>query len=546
MNIYGDRNVVSVSLADPQVKAIVDRLTITSTRIQKRQKGQDNRLSELGRQMDNVTQAVASIVAESRQPHADNFTLETVSLLSAGRVESAQKVLKAREDAVLKSADHRPSDGSTPRQRAAELALDQAALASLSDTQTAIEAYKRASQYEPDNPWTLLKLGDLQMDAGRPSDALDTFEKAKTIARQQRSPTSRAGVHEHELSAALLRTGDAMSTLGENDRALEQYHEGLKASDRFDDASPDFTGLLWARAALHQRIGDAYVTRGDGDHALSEYDRSVQIRKRIVAARPSNVPLALGLASAHQKIGELFTKQRKYKDAFQAFTEAESALPASTEADLDAVNNRRGRIYERWGVAKYESGDLAGARESYLKALSIQKSLVAKDGENAEWQRELASTHIRIGDLEMRQRRLEKAEANYTVARLIYTDLAKIDPKNKDFKRLLAISERKVGVALSGRKESERALEPLHRSIQLSEELIRETPTNAEWRADLAITYWRLGSVARGQSIEDRMKYLKMSIEIFNYLESKGQLWPSEKNFADQASDELEKLRASR
>ncbi|SAK47224.1 photosystem I assembly protein Ycf3 [Caballeronia pedi] len=543
LNIYGDRNVVSVSLADPQVKAIVARLMATSTRIQKRQKGQDDRLSEIGRQMEDVRQAVASIVAASRQPNADKSSLETVSLLSAGQIEPAQKLLKAQEDATLHATDQHGSDDSTPRQRAAELAMDQAALASLSDTQAAIAAYQRASQYEPDNPWTLMKLGDLQMSAGRTSDALATFEQAKAIAGQRRSPKLGPGKFEHEVSAASLRSGDAMAALGDNDGALAQYREGLKASELFDDASPDFTGLLWARAALHQRIGDVFVVKRDFARAFDEYQRSVQIRKRIVAARPSDSRLALGLASTYQKIGDLLTKQADYERAIRAYQEAAAAVPASTETGSASLNNTLARIYQRTGNAELHNGDRVNARRSFLQALTFQKSLVAQDPKNAEWQQELAFTRMRIGDLEMGGGSHEQALTEYREALRISIELAAIDSKNVDSERRVAVCERKVGVALYARGDSDGALASLHRSVKLSEKLVGQEPTNPDWRTDLALTYWRLGMVEHGQPLEDRTKYLEKSVEIFNELNEKGELAQDDRKYAAGASSDLNQLR---
>src|SRR5262249_55558345 len=150
-------------------------------------------LAELSRQMEDVRQAVASLVASARQPDADQASQKAVNLLAAGNTESARDVLKNEEHAALQAAGQQGENGPAQMRRAAMLAMDQGALASLTDTQAAMAAYERASRYEPDNPWTLFKLGDLQLIGGRTTDALATFDKAKTVIEQHRSPSARPG-----------------------------------------------------------------------------------------------------------------------------------------------------------------------------------------------------------------------------------------------------------------------------------------------------------------------------------------------------------------
>ncbi|MDR5812404.1 MULTISPECIES: hypothetical protein [unclassified Caballeronia] len=54
LNILGDRNIVTINPADPQVRVIVARLVTSSAQTRKRQRGQDEAIAELGRQVDDV------------------------------------------------------------------------------------------------------------------------------------------------------------------------------------------------------------------------------------------------------------------------------------------------------------------------------------------------------------------------------------------------------------------------------------------------------------------------------------------------------------
>jgi tetratricopeptide (TPR) repeat protein len=545
LNIHGDQNVVNISPSDPQVKAIVNRLMATSVRIQKRQRGQDESLAELGRQMEDVQLTVASLVAFSRQPHSDQASQQAVNLLAAGETDAARNVLKEEERAAVQAAAQQGANdpaGSAQRKRAAILAMDQGALASLTDTQAAIAAYERASQYEPDNPWTLYKLGDVQLTGGRTADALGTFEKAKKVAETSRSPKARPSTYEHEMAAASIRIGDAKAAQGDNSGALERYRDGLRISEPYADASPDMTGLLRARAALYQRVGDALVLKRDYAGASVEYERSVAVRKRLLDYRPDDTVSAVGLSSTYQKFGDLRAKQLDYLRAISAYEDARQVTQKSSDPNSTFARSNEAKILQRIGSAQLAQKETVKAHRSFNEALSIWTSLVVQDPSNFEWEQNLALTYVKLGDLNIAGRNYDQAVSAYQRALSISIDLANHDGTNLDLQRRLAICQRKVGFALNLDGNNKGALDALRNAVQTGERLVQRDSSNAEWRTDLALAYWRLGTIREGQRIEDRSAALHRSDDIFMQLKTKGELARDDEQYASAVSREVAQL----
>lgn len=545
LNILGDRNIVTINPADPQVRVIVARLVTSSAQTRKRQRGQDEAIAELGRQVDDVRQAVAAVVAAARQPAADKASRDAADLLAIGDTGPAQALLRQQEFAALKAAELDGANSAAQRERAATLAIDQGALASLSDTQTAIAAYERAVRYEPDNPWNLFRLGDLLMISGHTQEALATFEKARTLAGQQRALRGRPGGYEHAMAASLLRSGDALVVLGKPDAALVRYREGLDVSSPYADAGADMTGMLRARAALYQRVGDLYVLRREWAKALREYQNSVEVRERLLKGRPTDAVIALGLSSTWQKIGDAYVQQLNHEKALTAFEQARRVALPPSDADRPLWSSNEAKILQRMGNAQIGQRKRVEAQENYAQALTIRRALVAQDPKNLEWKDDLAYTCMRMGNLQFGNREFKSALSSYQEALAISLELVKQDESNLEWKRAAALSQRKVGFAHEANGNSALAQGSLTDSMHGSEALLRSDPTNAEWRTDLAITLLRLGTIT-GQTAEQRAVWLRRSQDIFEGLRSKGELAGEDEQYAAAAARELDQVRDKR
>jgi tetratricopeptide (TPR) repeat protein len=90
-------------------------------------------------------------------------------------------------------------------------------------------------------------------------------------------------------------------------------------------------------------------------------------------------------------------------------------------------------------------GDLAGALTSYQTSLAIRDRLAKADPGNAGWQRDLAVSHNKIGEVQQAQGDLAAALTSYRASLAIIERLAKADPGNAVWQRDLSVSHIKIG-----------------------------------------------------------------------------------------------------
>jgi tetratricopeptide (TPR) repeat protein len=138
-------------------------------------------------------------------------------------------------------------------------------------------------------------------------------------------------------------------------------------------------------------------------------------------------------------------------------------------------------------------GDLANALEAAQESQAIMLSLVAKDRDNAQWQRELALSFNRIGEVLTQSGRHDDALKMFELALEIRQRLADAQPENNDAKRDLAVSHERIGDAQLATDEAEGALRSYRIALSIREALLAGEPKNGEWERDLSVSLEKLG-----------------------------------------------------
>ncbi len=126
------------------------------------------------------------------------------------------------------------------------------------------------------------------------------------------------------------------------------------------------------------------------------------------------------------------------------------------------------------------------------------------------WQRDLAVSHDKVGEVLQAEGNLPAAQRSYESALAIRERLAKQDPGNADWQRDLAFGHDRVGEVLrfAGKfPEAQRSFESA--AGHPAERLTRQDPKNAEWQADLATSYDKVGNMQRHEAklVEARRSY---------------------------------------
>jgi len=121
----------------------------------------------------------------------------------------------------------------------------------------------------------------------------------------------------------------------------------------------------------------------------------------------------------------------------------------------------------------------------YEEAVAVMERLVALDRSNANWQRDLAIAHERIGTVLLLQDKLDEALVAYRSSLAIIEPLAVANPGNPEWQRALSVSYDRLGDALKAQQKFGEALKAYDDSLAIRQRLALAEPGNATWQHDL-------------------------------------------------------------
>ena len=236
----------------------------------------------------------------------------------------------------------------------------------------------------------LKRIGSTLYSQGKYEEALTRLEEAQSILTE----TSGA---EHSLVASVLTVkGNCLCDLRRRDEALPMYEEALRIHRIAGDDSLHVaaslsniadilfeTGMLSeARANYEEALGiyrrvhgekhpsvatafssiaSVLLEQGQHDEALEMHKKALKIRRRTLGKDHQDVAVSL------EKIGRVHARQGKHDEAVEMY---DKALSIFTRA-LGIDNRQIAKVHSRIALAKYESGDMAGALASVREAVRI-------------------------------------------------------------------------------------------------------------------------------------------------------------------------------
>ena len=205
--------------------------------------------------------AVVALVGQSKDPSAPRGINRAIELLRQGETGAA-------ESALAEILDRRLAERSTASQEAAEAARHLGALAYFSDTAKAIEAYRTATELDPDDTWSWIYLGRLYRRAGNLAASEQAFQKARQAAE--------GADNARDIMVADNDLGDVRIARGDLAGAVAAYEAALAVAEKLAAQDPTNSGSQRGLSVSFDRIGDMQIARGDLE--------AVEARQRFEAA----------------------------------------------------------------------------------------------------------------------------------------------------------------------------------------------------------------------------------------------------------------------
>jgi hypothetical protein len=278
---------------DPAVLRIVATLT---DELERKNRLLDERAAESVALRGRVSElegelhaAIARTLTAAAQPDADEAAIAAADALETGDTRPAEALLSNQEHEEAAQIGIPGTDDVRQRREAAALAREQGALALGHNVRAALEAFKRAAEYEPDDTWTQFFIGDLHVRLGDLSAAMQSFKRgaASTESRLRENandsdgPRRRAGSVGGVSQGAGDRRGAGRARSGQHPVAARCGRFVCEARNIGTRAGRKHTALLPSTRARNHRASETRESSG----AKSGLDRLVRRSTRGIAAK---------------------------------------------------------------------------------------------------------------------------------------------------------------------------------------------------------------------------------------------------------------------
>jgi tetratricopeptide (TPR) repeat protein len=193
--------------------------------------------------------------------------------------------------------------------------------------------------------------------------------------------------------------------------------------------------------------------------------------------------------------GATKVRERLVKDALNYLDSlaSEAHGDPALQRELAAAYERVGEV--RGGESSGSLLDIAGAMESYTKALRIREGLVAANPGDSQARRDLASSHQKIGYRLLDTRDESTGFEHLRKALALYLDLTRKHPADDDLQIELATTRNQLGAAMADHNDFASALEQNREALTSCEKLVASHPQDPRYRRALWSSWDKMGYV---------------------------------------------------
>ncbi len=288
----------------------------------------------------------------------------------------------------------------------------------------------------------LQKIGNVRQDEGQLAAALESYLAASELGAEmlRRSP----GDPEREAAYAetLNHLGNAQYFQGDRDRALESFTRAAELLVRATAARPQ-DDWLEVLSSARTNAGRVLETRGEFEAARELYESVLATATLLASRHPDDIQRQVDIADAHDSLGKIALEQGRlaqaigdYRDVHRIKAELSSRIPEDRDAAerLLISNGILGRTLALCGAT-------AEAEEHVREAVGAAQALVAFDGKQADWRFWLGKYGVQLGSIARGAGRLQEAAGHDGAALRVLSDLVATDGTNSAWQRELASAQ---------------------------------------------------------------------------------------------------------
>lgn len=333
-------------------------------------------------------------------------------------------------------------------------------------------------------------------DIRRHLEGLPVMASPDTFGYRARKFTQRhkAGVLGGAIVIMTLLTATTVTTW----QAQVARTEGAKAERRFNDVRQLANSIVFE---LHDSIQNLPGSTPSRELLVS---RALQYLDKLANEADHDRSLQLELATAYDKIGDIqggfstshLGQRQKAGESYRKALAIREALVASEGGNV-AFRRELSNSYTKMGQILWVETNLAGSLEFHGKALEIYKRLAAEAPTQVDVRLDLATSYASFGYLLGASGRTDEALENSRRAVVILEELAAADPNNNAIRRALAISCDKLAEVITSLTNNQlEALLLYRKSQEISDKLLASDPSNTKLRRDQAVSHFNVAKIS--------------------------------------------------
>ncbi|KAL8138848.1 hypothetical protein V2J09_004849 [Rumex salicifolius] len=302
-------------------------------------------------------------------------------------------------------------------------------------------------------------VGAIYCSLGRFEDAVPVLERAIKVPE-----VSRGADHALASFSGYMQLGDTYSMLGQLDRSIECYKEGLKIQ-------------IQALGETDPRVAETCRYLAEAQVQAMQFDEAEKLSKQTLEIhRMHSAPASLEEAADRRLMALICEAKGDYESALEHLVLASMAMIANgQDNEVASIDVSIGNIYQ--SLCRFDE-----AVFSYQKALTVFKS---SKGENHP---SVAAVYIRLADLYFKTGKLRESKSYCENALRIYNKPVPGTPQEE-----IASGLSEVAAIYESVSEPEEAMKLLQRALKLLEDKPGQQNTIAGMEARMGVMHYMLG-----------------------------------------------------
>jgi serine/threonine protein kinase/tetratricopeptide (TPR) repeat protein len=300
--------------------------------------------------------------------------------------------------------------------------------------------------------------------------------------------------------------------------------------DSLSQESSGDSALQRELAGAYDRVGGLqwssdFANQGDSAGALQSRRKALAIRESLAAAKPNDSKIQVELTDEYIGLADAIESTGDFSGALDVLHKIPPLLEKATAQTSDPrLLDRQAGSYYYIGRLLNETGDPAGALESYRRAAAIQESAKPTDPREVTLLRtHVAGDYAGMAESMMLTNHFSEAIKVQEKAVQILDELSRSNPNSASLRQFLGNSYDLLGTIWEKQGEHSKALESRRRAHEIFKEMMTSDTKNALARTNFAFSGESLGEslVATGD-VPEALQHIREALAVFQSTAASG------------------------